>query len=327
MNQSSFHGTGMGLAARSTIVYADLDAAALRLPSAVAGSIARAAKDSLVAGRYQVMPKQLSTDDIQQAIRSMPTGQERVALDYNLILLDAGALLAYAPYRSRVLLTCDPFAQAEKIAQTLQVDADLLRIRLHDALLAADKIVALGRMPFDATIPLVSRRPQRIAFPPAALRAADTAGAGILIVNNDDPQTAREALSVLEHALPREHFVVYTASTVFDSAWKFVIHLGLARLRQPGARLRDAWAGGVPILQLVDPVRLDAEYRRTQNQMTGVAVNHGRTGLVFSNLEELVKALSDLLFDALPARAVARSARRGVDTAAEWDRLLSEILQ
>ncbi len=84
---------------------------------------------------------------------------DRLSLDSDLILLDAGAMLAYAPYRARVLLTGDPFASAEGLAQLLEVDANAIRIRLHDALLSAEKIVTIAGSAYDAIAPLISRKP------------------------------------------------------------------------------------------------------------------------------------------------------------------------
>src|SRR3569832_1178687 len=125
---------GNSMLALSTIVYADIDPTVSPQPSAVANSIEVAAKDSLSAGQFQIVQRQLSLSDVQQGLKELPTRHEQQAPDDNLILLDAGAMIAYAPYRGRVVLTMDPIAPAEAYAQTLGIDVAVLRLRLHDAL-------------------------------------------------------------------------------------------------------------------------------------------------------------------------------------------------
>jgi len=311
--------------ALSTIVYADIDPTVSPQPSAVANSIEVAAKDSLSAGQFQIVQRQLSLSDVQQGLKDLPIGHEHLAPDDNLILLDAGAMIAYAPYRGRVVLTMDPFAPAEAYAQTLGIDVDVLRIRLHDALLSAGKVIALNNRAFDAVVPLLPNRPEKKNFPATPLRNSHAAGAAILVVGNDDPESMKQVMATLEREFPAEKFVVFDAGSVFEQPWKMVLHLGLIRDREPGARLADAWSGGVPVLQCVDPVRLDA-YRRRQHQAVHAFVEHGKTGLLFPTKEELIRALKELFSDSLPARSVARGARHRVDPAAEWDALFNEIL-
>ncbi len=157
------------MGAECTIVYADLGLSVPQSPSVVAQTIAQHARDSLAASQFQVLSKPLSAIEVRDAIRAMPTGHDRLSLDSDLILLDAGAVLAYAPYRARILLTSDPFASAEALAQLLQLDADAIRIRLHDALLSAEKVVTIAGSAFDAIAPLISRKPEDRTFPPIAL--------------------------------------------------------------------------------------------------------------------------------------------------------------
>jgi hypothetical protein len=267
----------------------------------------------------------LTPAEVQQALKDLQTGHEHLAPDDNLILLDAGALLAFAPYRARVVLTVDPFACAEAYAQTLETDADSLRVRLHDALLSAERIITLGHQTFDAVLPLLPSRPEKKIFPASPLRFSQVKGGAILVVDNDDSELTKRAMSVLEQEFPSEKFVTYEAMSDFEQSWKMVVHLGLTRDKGHGARLADAWAGGVPVLQLVDSTRLEA-YRRRQHQSTNAFVEHGKTGLLFPTVDELIRALRELFFDSLPARAVARSARHRIDPAVEWDALLAEIL-
>src|SRR5215467_1158016 len=124
--------------ALSTIVYADIDPDAPIQPSQVAGAIASAARNSLSAGRFQIAQRALSAEEVRQSLANLPTGHEHLAPDDNLILLDAGAMLAYAPFRGRILLTFDPFASAEACARALDADASALRVRLHDSVLSAE---------------------------------------------------------------------------------------------------------------------------------------------------------------------------------------------
>jgi hypothetical protein len=128
-------------------------------------------------------------------------------------------------------------------------------------------------------------------------------------------------------AFPGERFVLFDAASVYQNPWKAVVHLGIARSTEPGARLSDAWAGSVPVLQFVDPIALAAQRRRHGNELFSFVVDHGKSGLMSPAFDDLIAALGDLLADPMPTRAVARAARRRVDPAAEWDSLLQEILQ
>lgn len=311
--------------ALSTIVYADIDPAASPQPSAVANSIATAAKDSLSAGQFEIVQRQLSLSDVRQGLEEFPTGHEHLAVDDNLILLDAGALIACAPYRGRVVLTMDPFAHTQAYAGTLGIDVDVLRVRLHDALLSAEKIITLDSRAFDAVCPLLPNRPEKKTFPATPLRSSHAAGTAILVVCNEDPNSMKQVMANFEREFPAEKFIAYDAGSVFEQPWKMVLHLGLIRDRGPGARLADAWPGGVPVLQCVEPARLEA-YQRRHHQAVHAFVEHGKTGLLFPKMEELIRALRELFSDSLPARSVARAARHRVDPAAEWDALFAEIL-
>jgi hypothetical protein len=311
--------------ALNTIVYADIDPDAPIQPSEVAGAIAAAARNSLSAGRLQIAERPLSVADVRQSLQNLPTGHERVAPDDNLVLVGAGAMLAYAPYRGRLLLAVDPFARAVAFARILETDADKLRVRLHDSILSAEKIIALGHRTFDAILPFLPDWPQKRAYPTAPLRFSQAA-AGILVVGNEGPEATTQVIALLRKELPSVAFSVFEPESVFAQPWRMVIHLGLVRDMGLGARLTDAWAGGVPVLQYVDPQRLDAQ-RRRQHRASVAFVEHGKTGLMFPTMEELVRSLGELLTDSLPARAVARNARYRVDPVAEWDALLTELVQ
>ncbi|HWA92503.1 MAG TPA: hypothetical protein VG889_20895 [Rhizomicrobium sp.] len=315
------------MAAQSTIVYADLDLGAPQPAAAVAEALAFQARESLSAGQYDVRLKPLTAEDMKSAIRAMPSGHDRLAMNNNLVVLGAGAMLACAAYRARVVVTRDPFASSEALAKLLGHGTDMLRVRLHDALIGAEKVVCLGGPAFEAVAPLVSRRPEDRMFPPMALGLAPNGKAPLLVVSNEDERSGQETIALLAKAFPSEEFRAFDPATVFANPWKAVLQLGIARSSLPGGRLSDAWAGSVPVLQLVNRTSLMAQSRRLAGVISEHVVDHGRTGLLLSSPEELFAALRDLLLDPLPMRSVARGARRKVDPAAQWDVLLKAVLQ
>lgn len=309
----------------SLIVFADLDADAPQPPSAVAQSIVQAARNSLSAGQFEVALQPMSAEDVRRSVRDMPSGHERLSPDRNLILLGAGAVLAYAPYRSRLVLLDDPFEQAAAFGGAPQ-EADSARIRLHEALCAAENVITLSQSAFDSVLPLLSRRPVRERLPTRALSASTAADAPVLVVNNDDGRTVEQTAGMLAETFPETSFVPFDTRTAFQGGWKAVVQFGVARSSLPGARLSDAWAGGLPLFQLVVPSAVSVARRHYGNYLPDVVVEHGRSGLRFATREELCAAIRDFLFDPLPARAVARSARKRIDPAAEWDTFLKVIL-
>ncbi len=315
------------MVAQSTIFYADLDIGSERPPSGVAAALARAANESLSRGQFDVRLQPLSAEDVARAVAELPCGHDRLCLDRNLVLLGAGALLAYAPYRAQAILTCDPFDSAESLSAELGIDIDIIRTRMHDALLAAHKVVALEQEAFDAVAQLLPRRPEAISFPATPLRP-DVSGKGaILLVSNDNERSSLRAKSLVEELLANQKFEPYDPGIAFKQPWTAVVHLGVAHSSLPGARLGDAWAGGVPVLQMVSPRSLSAYRRRRAGQLSKMVVDHGKTGLLAPTPEDLVAAVSDLLIDPLPTRSVAKSVKRWIDPAAEWDVLLRSVLQ
>lgn len=307
-----------------TIVYADLSLDRAQPSSAVAKSVAQQAKESLAAGQYDVALKALSAQEVRDAVRTLPTGHDRLSLDRNLILLDTAALLAFAPYRARAVLTADPFQDGEALAEILDLDADFLRVRLHDALLTAEKVICIGSPAFDALAPLVARKLEERMFPPVALEGGSDA---ILIVNNEDELALNDVMGYCDETFTVQDFRNFDPATVFETPWKAVVQIGIASSSVPGARLSDAWAGGVPVLQIVNRASLTAHQRRRGGSLVDMVVEHGKSGLLFNSSEDLVGGLRDLILDPLPARSVARGARRKVDPAAKWDLLLQAILQ
>ena len=318
---------GADLAVECTVVYAELGLTVPQSPSMLAHTLVQQSREGATAGQIQITTRPLSAADVNGAMRAMPSGHDRLSMDSVLVLLDAAAMIAYAPYRSRVLLTGDPFASIDGLAQTLQADVNSLRIRVHDALLSAEKIVTIAGSAFEAVTPVISQRPEHRVFPPIALQVASTDPAPIFVVNNESESALEDLMTTLREAFPEQEFEPFDPATAFDRAWKAVLHVGIARSSISGARLNDAWAGGVPILQLVDQTSLIAQHRRNASALVELVVEHGRTGLMFHSIDELVYALGDLLLDPLPLRSVAKSARRRVDPAAQWNSLLKALLQ
>ena len=76
-------------------------------------------------------------------------------------------------------------ASIDGLAETLQTDANTLRIRVHDALLSAEKIVTISGSAFEAVTPVISQRPEHRVFPPIALQVASADPAPIFVVNNE----------------------------------------------------------------------------------------------------------------------------------------------
>ncbi|HTT97088.1 MAG TPA: hypothetical protein VMF58_03505 [Rhizomicrobium sp.] len=305
-------------------MYADLDIAGPQAPSAIANSIDHAAKASLISGQFDVTLKNLSPQEVLRSVQELPVGHDRLSLDSNLVLLDVGAMLAYAPYRATVLLTNDPFADLDHVARSVGLSVDTVRIRLHDALLSAGRVITLSQSASNAMAQLFPGASEKRAMPCKALQSS---GSALLIVKNDDDRLADDALDMIAECYGDQEIAMFDAETVFDSTWKLVLHLGFPSSNLPGARLSDAWAGGVPVVQLVNPVNLRSRRRRLAGQIADIVVEHGKSGLLCLAVDELRSQLADLVVDMLPARSVARSARHRVDPAAEWDTLLKAILQ
>jgi hypothetical protein len=305
-------------------VYADLTFAGPHAPSAIAELFGRAARESLNSGQFDLALKSLEPEDVLRCLQELPAGHDRLALDSNLILLDAGAMVAYAPYRSTILLSSDPFESIDRIGESLGVAADTVRIRLHDALLTARKVIALSSDAFNAMASLLRNPVEHRSVPPAALRPS---GDAVLVVKNSDDDLGNAALDMIAETFPDREFVRFDPATVFEQSWKLVLQLGFPQSSLPGARLNDAWVGGVPVVQLVNPANLRARRRRQGGQIGDIVVDHGKTGLLCLAVDELSTLLADLFADMLPARAVARGARHRTDPPAEWDVLLKAILQ
>jgi len=113
---------------------------------------------------------------------------------------------------------------------------------------------------------------------------------------------------------------------IFDHAWSAVVHIGVATSVEPGTRLRDAWAGAVPVLQL-DEREVQARNRPPRNAQAEALVSEGKTGFLCRTVEELAVAFTELMDDPIAVRALARAAQRQIDAEKEWMSIAEEILQ
>lgn len=132
------------MASHSIIAFADLGPEAPQPPSLVANAIMQAARDSLSSGQFEVAAHSMTAADVRRMMLDLPSGHERLSQDRNLILLGAAAVFAYAPYRGRAVLLDDPFDQVDHIAHDLDIDADAVRIRLHEGLCTAETVTVLS---------------------------------------------------------------------------------------------------------------------------------------------------------------------------------------
>ncbi|MEI9932412.1 MAG: hypothetical protein WDM89_18210 [Rhizomicrobium sp.] len=309
---------------QSTIVYTEIGNDSQYSASTLAEAIVLASRQSLTAGQFDFALRPLTPSDIRRAVLDYPSGHERVSLDTNLVLLDTGAMLAYAPYRSTFLLLSDPFKEIDRIGEALELEADFARIRLHDALLTAGKLISLSHT---AGVTIEFLRPGNLeqkAIPSVPIKPE---GDAIMVVAGENDTMAQNVYSHLVSMFPEQEFTFFEPAQAFGKPWKAVLQIGLAKSTAPGARLGDAWAGGVPVIQFASPASIRAERRRRPERLHMVVAEHGKTGILCSTLDELRSALSDILVDILPARAVARSAKRRSDPANEWDILLKAMLQ
>jgi len=267
----------------------------------------------------------LELADAQLATSMWNRDVDREAWGFNFILMDAAAMSAYASYRSTILLTDDPFASASQWAQMMQVELDDLRIRLHRALMNASKIVVLDRDVERAVAPMLSQPVRWSAFPAMPLRVSNSKAHVLMVVHERQGELAEAARNALMQAFPDVNLIVANDARVFDRAWYAVAHVGRATSSIPGLRLRDAWAGALPTLQLVDGE--NPQFVRTGDKAAELTIDHGKTGLFSSTVEGLVAAFGDLLADPVAARVIARAAQQRVDVAKEWESLAGELLQ
>ena len=292
-------------------------AARLSLVAALSGGAA--------ANRLSLSAKELELAEAHAALTAWDRDIEREAWGANYILADAVAMAAFASYRSTVLVMDDPFAGAAGWAQVLQVEPDVLRVRLQRSVMNAERVVAVGRAAERTVAPLSIRPVRYSSLPPMPLKASNAQTHVLMIVHTGYEELARGARHTLAAIHPETKFAIRDDRDAFERSWYAVIHIGPATSEEPGTRLQDAWAGGTPVLQLANPE--DARFVRTEGTDQVLLVDPGRTGFLCPTIDALVTAFGDLMDDAVAARALARAAQRQVDAGRAWQSAAAEILQ
>ena len=276
-------------------------------------------------GRISVSVRTIDLGETSHAVRCWPREVDREAWGCNFILTDVTAMAAYAPYRCTLFLTEDPFRAAPQLARNLAMPMDDLLIRLHHCLINAAKVVTLTRDAELSLSPLMSQPATAINFPVVPLRPALGGRRVLMIVHPGGERLADLARDALSRE-SSECEVVMDRARIFDHAWSAVVHIGVATSVEPGTRLRDAWAGAVPVLQL-DEREVQARNRPPRNAQAEALVSEGKTGFLCRTVEELAVAFTELMDDPIAVRALARAAQRQIDAEKEWMSIAEEILQ
>jgi len=316
------------MSVENIIVYSGAHA---ELPMSHLASKARLSLLSAVAhgpasGRISISVRTIDLGETLNAIRHWPREIDREAWGCNFVLTDVAAMAAYAPYRCTLFLTEDPFRSAAQLARNLSMPTDDLLIRLHHCLMNAAKIVTLTRDAELSLSPLMAQAATAINFPVVPLRPALGGRRVLMIVHPGGERLAGPAKDALSRE-SSECEVVMDRARIFDHAWSAVVHIGMATSAEPGARLRDAWAGAVPVLQL-DEREVQARNRPQGNsQQLEALVSDGKTGFLCRTVEELAVAFTELMDDPIAVRALARAAQRQIDAEKEWMNIADEILQ
>lgn len=265
---------------------------------------------------------------VAQALDSVSAGAaiERFALGNdregaNLVLLDAAAMCAYAAYRATIVAAEDPFRGAQDIADALQLHPDEVRLRMHNALCNAAKIISLGRNVAASLEPLLPKRQSWFEFPPVPLVQGIADKRVLAVVHPEADSFSRTVLAALKDHLPDWEFVL-DQTDVFELPWYAAIHIGHATSPEPGSRLEDCLAGGVPVFQIIDP-----QSRNIRAVGTASIVTEDRGSRLCHGIDELVSALRDFAADPDAVRRQSASARAEMDSAAAWARIMTEVLQ
>jgi hypothetical protein len=299
--------------------------AVMQLPSIACESLMAAASSGSSANQYAISVKRLSSDDVISAIKTHRREHERAAWGSNLVLMDAGALTSYAAYRCCLFLTHDPFTDAADLAARCGLNQDEIRTRIHHALAMASRIFALGDDANAAVAPLIAKPLNNRTLPSMPLRADDTGSAVLVVIHESQESVWARLCKPLKRKYPLYEFVMFSDVCPFERSWRAVIYIGSAVSSRPGARLRDAWAGAVPVLQLSDPghVRDRARSGTSEPQV----VEHGKSGILCPGPQDLVSSFGELIADPVVSRMIARSAQRQIDSTGEWIRLAGDVLQ
>jgi hypothetical protein len=293
-----------------------------RLPALACDCLVRAICDGPGAGSHAVSVKTLTTEDITAAVARNRLEHARIGFGMRLVPMDAGAIASCASYRCLLLLTHDPFAEVPHLATRLGVDEGDIIVRVHHALMQASHVITLGHSARSAVAPFVPKVRHHTTLPPIPL-TPDPAGTSVLVVlHQAHRHFVAPALLELQREYPDFEFVGFDEADAFGRAWRAVVHIGPAASALPGARLVDAWAGGVPVLQLVDTA-----HRWWSAEGEQEIVDHGRTGLLSFTLPDLIVSFDEFLSDAVVARVIASAAQTRPDITGQWSSVAGEVLQ
>jgi hypothetical protein len=270
-------------------------------------------------GSVSVRP--LDDANVSAAVKQFPLGCDREGP--NLILMDAAAMCAYGPYRTTVLAAEDPFGRALALAKALQRDVEDVRLRIHRAFCNAAKIVSLGRAVAASLQPFLPQKQEVLDFPPAPL-VRGTADKQILTVIHPGSEELGEAvLASLNAGLPDWEFVL-ERTDVFELPWYGAIHVGPATSIEPGSRLPDCWAGGVPVFQIANR---ESQRARALDPSLPLFVTDGRNGRLCGTVERLLTALQEFAADSAASRHNSLLAQSETDWLNAWARIAVEVLQ
>jgi len=237
---------------------------------------------------------------------------------FNPIVLDA-ASIAYAPYSSRLLLTTDPFLLCDAVEKRVSVPASKLLVRVHHALLNAERVIVLGGKNVLPIASMMTVPPTVLDSPPSPLSYGTMDEGGVLVVPSDEAiwENVRDELF---QRFPLVRFCRFDHCNVFQKKWRIVLHIGAASLSEPGARLADAWAGNVPVIQLVTDTQGAGREERD------VYVSPDVSGLLALSFPELLLHLENLINNELMTSTLVQSAGQKGGGELYWKSLLEKIV-
>jgi hypothetical protein len=270
-------------------------------------------------GSLSVQP--LNDADARTAVDRFPLGNDREAA--NLILMDAAAMCAYAPYRATIVATENPFCRAGELASALRLDTDDVRVRIHHALCNASKVVSLGRNVAASLQPFLPHKQRVLDFPPVPLVWGSADKQILTVIHPGSEELGTMVLAALSSALADWDFV-RDLTDIFEMPWNAAVHIGPATSLEPGCRLRDCWAGNVPVFQIAGR---EGRRIRRPDRLLPLFVTEGTTGRLCEPVEALLSALRNFAADPDPVRETRLAVQNEADWPTAWASIASEILQ
>lgn len=266
----------------------------------------------------------LTGEEAKSKLDEMPDGNIRTTGDVNLVLMGAIAAAVFAPFNARIVLGSDPFEEIKRAAPLFGRSEKYLTIRLHDALLRANQTITLDQNTFTSIAAVLPRRPV-LSLPPAPLSVSKDPAGPVLVIGNAGVRHLDRIKAALARAFPKLAFEQYDRETVFHRSWSVVIQLGLCTATEPGARLRDAWAGNVPVIQFVDQ-QMQRGAAKQQHWPLEQMVQPGATGMLSRSLGELLHAVGNLASDTMVRRALAKAAAARFSGRAVWNNVVEAVV-